>query len=219
MRLLNPAEHARALRFRQAADMRRYVVGRAALRLLLAGYTQSAPDQIALTTNTHGKPLLAGGELQFNLAHAGDLLVLVVACAGRVGIDLEDQRPVPSEQDAIIRQRFAPGEQAQYFALPAERRQQAFYHGWVCKEAFIKAEGSGVHFGLDRFEVSMNPDAPAALLAIRASTEAARAWKLHGFTLEGGAYRGCIALEQPAEGELRCWPSPWSLDLNKLAAC
>jgi len=71
--LLTPEERARAARFRQPTDRRRFVVGRASLRYLLGQQLGQAPAQITLVLNAFGKPQLpAPAPLHFNIAHSGD---------------------------------------------------------------------------------------------------------------------------------------------------
>src|SRR6266498_4556870 len=70
---LSHDELARAERFHSDLDRSRYVVGRAALRRLLAGRLGCSPTAIRLSYGRNGKPMLEGGrgQVEFNLAHSG----------------------------------------------------------------------------------------------------------------------------------------------------
>ena len=78
----------------------------------------------------------------------------------------------------IAKRFFAPGEVAVFCELEAHEKQEAFFNCWTRKEAFIKATGQGVSFGLDNFAVSLMPGEPAALLNVAGDAEKARRWSL-----------------------------------------
>ena len=85
--------------------------------------------------------------------------------------------------------------------LSADRRLEAFFHVWSQKEAYLKARGDGVAFGLDHFDVAPDPDQPAALLADRREPGARGRWTL--LSLDPGAgFRGAVAVEgaEPSVG-------------------
>src|SRR5690348_10232023 len=70
--LLSEDESARADRYHFARDTARYVVGRAALRQILALYLRASPRELIFRYGGNGKPALAQGEtaLRFNLSHS-----------------------------------------------------------------------------------------------------------------------------------------------------
>ena len=59
---------------------------------------------------------------------------------------------------------------------------QAFYRCWTRKEAFIKAEGSGLSFPLDAFSVSMDEDYEAKLLQTKWNAAEKNKWSLFSFS-------------------------------------
>ncbi|WP_051534778.1 4'-phosphopantetheinyl transferase family protein [Deefgea rivuli] len=69
---------------------------------------------------------------------------------GRVGIDLEIIRPRKQLQ-AIATSYFDPRETAWLAGLPEAEQLRAFYILWVAKEALLKALGTGLVGGLQRF--------------------------------------------------------------------
>jgi 4'-phosphopantetheinyl transferase len=73
---------------------------------------------------------------------------------------------------------FLESERRGIEVLPPERRTEAFVTCWTRKEACVKALGLGVWSAFDRFEVSVEPGAPARLLAVDGSPSAAEAWSL-----------------------------------------
>src|SRR2546429_7897460 len=70
---LSDDELGRAERFHSDLDRARYVVGRIALRRVLADRLGCPPAAVRLAYGRNGKPMLAGGRghLEFNLAHCG----------------------------------------------------------------------------------------------------------------------------------------------------
>lgn len=178
---LDPDERAHALRYHHERDQRRYAVGRARLRQVLAAYTGDAPSQVGIVIGPHGKPALAGDDagavLQFNLSHSAGRALLAVVRGRAIGVDIEEARDI-AEGEAIARRHFAPAEFAQWLAMPAARRTEAFFTAWTRKEAYVKAIGAGLSIDLHGFEVSVDPDAAARLLAIGGSQAAARLWTM-----------------------------------------
>nr|WP_255603489.1 4'-phosphopantetheinyl transferase superfamily protein [Oscillochloris sp. ZM17-4] len=104
------------------------------------------------------------------------MALLAVAGGARVGVDLE--LVGDADHDVIAERFFAPEERRALAALPPDRRRDAFYRCWVCKEAFVKARGEGLALGADRFAVSADPAAPAALLRVDDEPDAAGHWRL-----------------------------------------
>ena len=82
-------------------------------------------------------------------------------------------RNIP-DADGLVGRFFSPAEQAEYRSLPAERRMTAFFRGWVCKEAVIKAAGASVQY-LDGFDVRLDTEtcSPAAVADVIAGMLAA----------------------------------------------
>ena len=65
--------------------------------------------------------------------------------------------------------------------LPAELRTEGFFLCWTRKEAYIKAEGDGLHIPLDTFDVSLTPGLPAELHSADQSR-----WTLRSLTPDSG---------------------------------
>jgi 4'-phosphopantetheinyl transferase len=168
------------------------------LRATLARYTAEPPAALRFAYTAAGKPSLAGAHyrhLCFNLTHSHNLALLALTQNARIGVDVE--RIADANYPTIIRQFFAASEQDALNALPPEQRRAAFYRCWVCKEAFIKACGATTELGLDRFAVSVAPDAPAALLHVAGDAEEAGIWRLAAFTpAEGFVAALCVADEE-----------------------
>lgn len=174
---LSADELARAGRLIMPAAGERFAAGRARLRELLSRYTGTPPGEILLLTGEHGRPALAGGEIEFNLAHSGDWVLFAFTRSARIGVDLESPHPVP-ELEAIARAYFSPTERAALLALPEAEQLEAFFRAWTRKEAYLKARGSGMALALDRFSVTLRPGEPPALLEVAGEPEEASRWRL-----------------------------------------
>jgi 4'-phosphopantetheinyl transferase len=151
---LSPVERQRAERFRLGEPRRRFVVSRAALRSLLGRYLASSDVEVALETDSSGKPRLAAGQsavdVQFNIAHSGDLALIAITVDCEIGVDVEQLRSV-AHVEHIARRFFHPTETRAILAAPAEERDAVFLRYWTGKEAILKAIGRGITGGLASF--------------------------------------------------------------------
>jgi 4'-phosphopantetheinyl transferase len=177
--LLALDERRRASRFHFERDRRRFIVGRGLLRQILASYLDFAPGALRFAYGPHGKPALAdnGASIQFNLSHSQDWAALAVTRGHSVGVDLEQVRS-QFAQETIAEQFFSKNECATLRALPVELQPRAFFNCWTRKEAFVKANGVGLSFGLDDFDVSLTENERPALLTIRGDALEATRWSL-----------------------------------------
>ncbi len=78
----------------------------------------------------------------------------------------------------IAKRFFSKAEIESYLSLLEDQKLQGFFNCWSRKEAFIKAVGKGLSIPLHTFDVSLKPDAPVKLLAIRDQNEDADNWQL-----------------------------------------
>jgi len=172
--VLDDAERARAERFRHERDRDRFVRSHAALRRELAHVLGRNPATLAFTEGPHGRPELSDGALRFSLSHAGGLALIGIA-KNTVGVDVEAIRP--GTHFDVVRF-FSSREQATLAGLPEHERCAAFFRAWVRKEAYLKARGVGLQAPLHAFDVSLEPHAPAQLLATRPDASEAARWTL-----------------------------------------
>lgn len=190
---LSAGERARARRFRAEADRHRFAASHAALRVILAGYLGCDPLALNFDLGPRGKPGLPGSGIEFNLSHSGDLAVVAVTRGRRVGVDVERLRPT-FERDGIVARFFSPSERAEFAALPDGLHLDAFFRVWTCKEAYIKAIGTGLATELDSFSVAVDPRLPPALRAIDGDTDAPLRWMIRDLH-PGPGYAGAVMAE------------------------
>lgn len=204
---LSEAERDRGARFVTEALRNRWFRVHIATRRILASVLGVAPATIAYGVSTTGKPFVGSPEargLEFNLSDSGDLALVAVSWCGPVGVDIErchpSHDPLPLSASA-----FAEEERAALDALSAEERTAAFHRTWVRKEAFIKAIGVGIGYGLARFAVSSDAG-PARLLRIDADARADESWQLVDVPVPAGY---AAALVAPARAQRFVWDD-WS---------
>jgi 4'-phosphopantetheinyl transferase len=170
--MLTDAERERASRH---ADRARWIVARAALRIVLAGQLGMHPGDVEFTAGPHGKPEIPGCPLRFNLSHSGDLALIALTREAEVGVDVERT----SRRSRAIERTLTDAERA---ALDGEDRHVDLLRVWCRKEAMAKAGGGGLGWAPETFDTTAPGD-----------------FALSDLALEQG-YVGAVALEgAPAE--------------------
>lgn len=204
--VLSEDEIARAARFVFDRHRARFVVGRASLRRILGRYVGIDPKRLEFGYGSRGKPFLKkgsdGDRLRFNLSHSGELALLAVIRARRIGVDVERIREV-KEHLRLAGRYFAAGEVAAIRALPPDVQHEAFFNCWTRKEAYIKALGTGLACPLDGFEVSLVPGTPAALLHVDDDPTAPSEWFMRALA-PGRGFAGAVALKGRGFS-VTCW--------------
>jgi 4'-phosphopantetheinyl transferase len=142
--LLDEQELQRAKRLLSSDKARTFVVARARLRQILAGYVSRDPQSLRFSYGHAGKPALVGfdGQLSFNLAHSGNWGACAVVGRGDVGVDVE---AINSGLDytKLARRFFSDSENQWLHDCPESRRLRCFYRIWTRKEAWLKGKGGG----------------------------------------------------------------------------
>jgi len=142
-RLLSSNELQRADRFRFPHLRNRFVLGRAALRILLARYIGLNRERIDFAYAEHGKPSVASGGLEFNASHSDSLFACAITSENEVGLDIEQIRQI-SDVDSLANRVMSPTELTQWTGLAEADRFTKFFACWTRKEAFLKATGEGI---------------------------------------------------------------------------
>ncbi|HSM54600.1 MAG TPA: 4'-phosphopantetheinyl transferase superfamily protein [Candidatus Sulfomarinibacteraceae bacterium] len=170
--LLSDDEQERAARFHFERHRRRFIAARGLLRTTLARYLDCPPRPIRFRYGPQGKPALdhqdKAGEvahIQFNVAHSADLALIAVTRDRRVGVDLEQRRPL-SDAVQIAHRFFSPLEVAAVEAATGEQQLALFFQIWSRKEAFIKATGQGLSQPLADFDVVDPAGAPTPFVRL-----------------------------------------------------
>ena len=117
--------------------------------------------------------------------------VLVLAVSRRiVGVDVE----LPStgrDIHGLVNRWFTEAEKQQFAALPAALQPEAFLRGWTCKEAVLKALGTGVR-DLQNVTVDLDPRLPPQVLECPGSMR----WELECWKAGAADAAVCAALDR-----------------------
>lgn len=175
--ILSAMELARAKQFIKPIDQTKFIVSKAITRKILARYLHCHPVDVQFYVGEHGKPFIIESDLQFNVSHSGDYLLLGVTRENAIGVDIECAR-ASHDFLALAKRFFADSE---YHAiLTSDDQRAAFYRCWTCKEAFIKATGLGLSFGLNNFVVDM---ITSSLLCVSRNGYVAKNWTVQSIAL------------------------------------
>ncbi|MEE4172620.1 MAG: 4'-phosphopantetheinyl transferase superfamily protein [Xanthomonadales bacterium] len=183
---------------RQRRTLRRFY-----LRLLLGAYLDLPGKDIHLVRSERGKPVLDpryhpvahDSRLDFSMAASDGFCLIGVTSGSPIGVDLEPRGRKAGKPLALARRYFSPDEYEALANEPEGRRDEAFLHTWACKEAVVKAGGTGIANMLCRFSVEVRPDRASALLAMEGDDAAA--WQLRSVVLPGG-WVGAVTVRYPS---------------------
>jgi len=203
--MLSDDELDRAGRFRFDRHRRRFITGRAVMRVLLGRYTGRLPESLGFSYNPQGKPSLKDeGSLEFNFTNSRDLSLLCVARRRQLGIDLEHLGR-HADYAGIANRFFAEREIEELFSIPESRRHSAFLTGWTRKEAYIKALGTGLSLPLDQFAVTIDPEVDPLLISADDMPDEQDRWTFRHLQPEPGYVASLVVERGDWEIINYCW--------------
>lgn len=142
--LLTDDDLDRLAKLRQSKDQKRFQVARGALRAISSIYLPNA-GALTLGYSEKGKPFWADhNDLQFNLSHSGDWILLGFSNTQPIGVDIQDMRPLKNiKGNAAIA--FHPAEQLLFeTATDTADDTDTYYQIWSLREAGLKSVGAGL---------------------------------------------------------------------------
>jgi len=121
-----------------------FIITRGLLRKILSEQLPANSNLNFLYTE-QGKPYLTDKNIQFSISHTDNAGVLALSRSGAHGIDIEyiDRKVEYFSLAEIV---FSKDEKL--YLKASEDLGQAFFTCWTRKEAFVKAEGSGLNIDL-----------------------------------------------------------------------
>jgi 4'-phosphopantetheinyl transferase len=162
-RILSEDELVRARRFHFEQHRQRFIAARGILRNILSRYLNIEASKIKFGYEARGKPFLEQNfnenKLSFNVSHSQNFALYAVGLDNSIGVDLEC---ISSTTDVVsLAQRFfSPSEFALIESAPQEQQHQLFFRYWTCKEAYLKATGTGLK-DLQKVEISLTAEESA----------------------------------------------------------
>lgn len=139
-------DRARAAGLGRAEVARELLARRAALRLILARYTDVDARSIRVVAAPGGKPVLVPSGPPgpaFSIAHSATVYAVAVGTVRSVGVDVEVLRPVPRAR-AIAARWFGEAEARKLDDVTVEKQEEEFMRLWTGKEALAKRHGAGL---------------------------------------------------------------------------
>jgi 4'-phosphopantetheinyl transferase len=155
--LLPAAERKEVEDLGSKQKQRTHILSRSLARSVLAGYVGLRPQELAFETSSSGRPFLSGEhrtDLDFNLAHSGDIVLIAVGLKNRVGVDIEQIRE-DIDHSKLAHRFFSATENRELDELGQSDARAGFFACWTKKEAIMKAVGEGLTIGIDSFTVSI----------------------------------------------------------------
>lgn len=194
---LSTDERMRAGRFHFQEDRKRFIARHGILRKILGYYLGVKASEIRFYHGKNGKPAIiettGRGTIQFNLSHSNGVAVFAFARNHEVGVDIEHIHDI-SEIEQIVERFFSLNEYEVLRSLPDSQKKEAFFNGWTCKEAFVKALGDGLSLPLDKFDVALVPGEPAELIRIESDSREALKWSIQKLK-SASDYSGALAVK------------------------
>lgn len=196
--LLSEQELRRSAQLKDPASRRRFMASRATLRIVLGRYLRVNPRSVVITAGPHGKPQLADSDgargLVFNISHTAGRGVLALAWDGQIGIDLQAWRQI-RHVDPLLQRCCAESERTWLRSLDPALQTAALFRLWTLKEAFCKAIGRGLAYGLNRCVFDCTGSRPR-LIAPAPQPDVACSWHFAELPLPTGI-SAAVALDRP----------------------
>jgi len=191
-KFLSKEEIVRAFRYKFNYLRSNYIIARGILKILLAFYTNCDISNINIKNGKNGKPYIDHiSNIKFNISHSSEWFVIGIGYNYELGVDIEKE--TYKNYLSLAHFFFTKEEYFHLLDLPFKKQRKLFFQIWVQKEAFVKAEGVGLQFGLNQFLVSCNNK--PGLLKIYKKKFPYSQWKLYFFSPEK-FYFGAIAVNK-----------------------
>jgi 4'-phosphopantetheinyl transferase len=204
--VLSDDERVHCARLRLPALRRRYTIAHVRMREILGAYLDEDPRRIELRPGPFGKPHVRGvAELQFSLAHSGQVALVAVTAGSRVGVDVELAREL-ADLDGLARSTMTGVERRALSAVRRPLRNADFHQRWAVKEAVAKALGLGLRLPFSRIAVALEGRRGARLIKLDVPGERTDAWTLRPLR-PVPRYRAAVAVDGPGPVvRTRRWP-------------
>ena len=185
--LLSEEERGRAARFHFPVHRDRYVLAHGLMRHVLARYAGVDPRALGFVEAPEGKPRLENVPgLSFNLSHSHERALLAVGDGRELGCDVEQERDEVDMLGIAGSYFFRSELESIRSAGGAQATRERFFRHWVAKESVLKAEGCGLGFPLDKFEVAFDASGEGATVTSFDATRMKNDWTVRMLSLGPG---------------------------------
>jgi 4'-phosphopantetheinyl transferase len=201
-------ERHRAAEIATPRGRHQYTVCRIALRRMVALCTDVAPADVRFDFTPLGKPLLAdrSRRLAISVSHSGDVGLIAVAGAARLGVDV--QRVDPGiDAVGLAQTAFAPEEIAELRLFDGASRTELFYRLWTHREAVAKALGVGLRVDPTQLCIDVTSGPKPRIVRSSDSQRDLADWTLRHIDIasndnaakgeEAAEYRAALAIDRP----------------------
>ncbi len=202
--ILSEDERERTDKLKVEEKQQQYIITRGTLRQRLGLLTNIDPKDFVFKILEHGKPALANNhqcaDITFNVSHSNDLALIAITQKQIIGIDIEKINH-ESDHQALMKRFFSKVEQTEFQTVPVANMARAFCACWTRKEAFIKAVGDGVSYGLDKFDVTVDPENQTPEINLHKPSE--ETWSAINLPINN-EYMACLVSNRDRL-TVRCW--------------
>lgn len=153
---LTKDESDRANKLKVVEKRKQFIVSRGILRKLLSNFLDI--NEIVISYGPHKKPYIEhqfnNNSVIFNISHSANYVLIAITLNNEMGIDIEKINP-DIDFKSLSKRFFSTKEKNELIDCDFSKQLETFYRVWTRKEAFIKATGKGISFGLDNFSVAL----------------------------------------------------------------
>jgi len=208
LEILSLEEKKHLSRLRNAVDQVSYARAHLLLRHTLQRYTGVPAADLDFYLETTGKPRLLtksnAEPIEFNLTHSQNMVACAIA-RSPVGIDAEPlDRFIENE---TIERILHPLEQVRFRVLNSTDQSKQVIDYWTCKEAALKAVGSGLSIEPAQVLIDFVSAGEATALIYASKTQTPRMVKLYVNLVPHTAHSLTVATLASKDYELRLYAS------------
>ena len=204
--ILSDDEAQRVESYKSAKRRNEFIISRGLLRKAIGQSLDVDPSGFIFEYAEHNKPFLSpatlGVPVTFNVTHSGNQAMIALSLDRTIGIDIEFIRH-NVDFKKLAKRFFSKQEARALDDLDEINLPRVFFSCWTRKEAFVKALGDGISFGLSEFSISIDPDDKGIALITHWDKSQALKWTLLNIITDED-YVAAIATENPVN-KLRTW--------------
>ncbi|HMQ59802.1 MAG TPA: 4'-phosphopantetheinyl transferase superfamily protein [Flavilitoribacter sp.] len=144
--MIPPSHQQTVNRYLKWEDRQRSLFGKLLVRQIFQDLGVSDFSLQKVEYTAYQRPFFPGN-IDFNLSHAGDLIVCAASPHTRLGIDVEQIKSVDLDSFSLV---LTPNQQQTI--QTADNPLDAFFRLWTLKESVVKANGKGLSIPLNEVE-------------------------------------------------------------------